>query len=107
VVATAYVSADSGGVITDGRNNAGYCNVIILRSRFDDPTTGSTARATAYFGGGDGTAENTFALDLDNATMEPNQTGAALLNTSRQTHVVIRIITRDYDSTSNIRPDNV
>lgn len=107
VVATAYVSADSGGVITDGRNNAGYCNVIILRSRFDDPATGSTGRTTTYFGGGDGTAENAFALDLDNTGTEPNQTGAALLNTSRQTHVVIRIITRDYDSTSNIRPDNV
>ena len=107
VVATAYVSADSGGVITDGRNNAGYCNVIILRSRFDDPVTGSTGRATTYFGGGDGTAENTFALDLDNTSTEPNQTGAALLNTSRQTHIVLRIITRDYDSTSNIRPDNV
>jgi hypothetical protein len=107
VVATAYVSTDSGGVITDGRNNAGYCNVIILRSRFDDPATGSTGRATTYFGGGDGTAENAFALDLDNTGTEPNQTGAALLNTSRQTHIVIRIITRDYDSMSNIRPDNV
>ena len=107
VVATAYVSADSSGVITDGRNNAGYCNIIILRSRFDDPATGSTGRATTYFGGGDGTAENAFALDLDNTSTEPNQTGAALLNTSRQTHIVIRIITRDYDSTSNIRPDNV
>lgn len=107
VIATAFVSADSGGVITDGRNNAGYCNVIILRSRFDDPTSGSTDRTTAYFGGGDGTAEIALGLDLDNIAIEPNQTGAALLNTSRQTHVVLRIITRDYDSTSNIRPDNV
>jgi hypothetical protein len=106
VVATAYVSSDSSGTITDGRNNAGYCNVIILRSRFDDPATGSTGRATTYFGGSV-SAENTFALDLDNTSTEPNQTGAALLNTSRQTHIVIRIITRDYDSTSNIRPDNV
>jgi hypothetical protein len=107
VVATAYVSSDTGGVITDGRNNAGYCNVIVLRSRFDDPSTGSTGRTTTYFGGGDGTAETTFALDLDNPVVEPNQTAAALINTSRQTHIVLRIITRDYDSTSNIRPDNV
>lgn len=105
VVATAYVS--SSGVITDGRNNAGYCNVIILRSRFDDPATGSTGRDTTYFGGGDGAAENAFAVDLDTLATEPNQTGAALINTSRQTHIVLRIITRDYDSTSNIRPDNV
>jgi hypothetical protein len=106
VVAAAYVSPDSGGVITDGRNNAGYCNVIIIRSRFDDPTTGSTDRTTAYFGGS-APIESAFALDLDNTGVEPNQTGAALLNTSRQTHIVLRVITRDYDSTSNIRPDNV
>jgi hypothetical protein len=105
VIATAYVSG--AGVITDGRNDAGYCNVIIIRSRFDDPTTGSTGRTASYFGGGDGTAETAFSLDLDNAVVEPNQTGAALLNTSRQTHIVIRIITRDYDSSSNMRPDNV
>ena len=106
VVSTAYVSPDSGGVITDGRNNAGYCNVIIIRSRFDDPTSGSTGRTASYFGGG-GTAEAAFTLDLDNTSVEPNQTGAALLNTSRQTHIVLRVITRDYDSASNIRPDNV
>lgn len=105
VIATAYVSG--AGVITDGRNEAGYCNVIIIRSRFDDPSTGSTGRTSAYFGGGDGTAETAFGLDLDNASVEPNQTGAALLNANRQTHIVIRIITRDYDSTSNLRPDNV
>jgi hypothetical protein len=107
VVSTAYVSPDSGGVITDGRNNAGYCNVIIIRSRFDDPTSGSTGRTASYFGGGDGTAEAAFTLDLNNTSVEPNQTGAALLNTSRQTHIVLRVITRDYDSASNIRPDNV
>lgn len=106
VVATAYVSSDSGGIITDGRNNAGYCNVIVIRSRFDDPYTGSTDRTTAYFGG-NGPTEAAFALDLDNVSVEPNQTSAALLNTSRQTHIVLRVITRDYDSTSNIRPDNV
>jgi hypothetical protein len=107
VVSTAYVSPDSGGVITDGRNNAGYCNVIIIRSRFDDPTSGSTGRVASYFGGSDGTAEAAFTLDIDNTAVEPNQTGAALLNTSRQTHIVLRVITRDYDSASNIRPDNV
>ena len=106
VVSTAYVSPDSGGVITDGRNNAGYCNVIIIRSRFDDPTSGSTGRTASYFGGS-GTAEAAFTLDLNNTSVEPNQTGAALLNTSRQTHIVLRVITRDYDSASNIRPDNV
>ena len=105
VVATAYVNG--AGALTDGRNSGGYCNVIILRSRFDDPTTGSVGRTAAYFGGGDGSAENTLATALDNTSSEPDQTKAALLNTSRQTHIVLRVITRDYDSSANIRPDNI
>jgi hypothetical protein len=52
-------------------------------------------------------AEGDLALDLANAD-QPDQSGtAALLNTSRQTHMVLRVITRDMDSGSNIRPDNV
>ena len=104
VVATGYV--DGAGVVQDGRNNAGYCNVIIVRNRFNDPKTGSVIRDDSYFGGSSG-AETTFANLLDNVNDEPNQTAAALINLSRQTHLVLRIITRDMDSTSNIRPDNV
>jgi hypothetical protein len=104
VVATAYVS--SGGALTDGRNNAGYCNVIIVRTRFANPETGVVARTGAYFGGSLA-AENTLSAALDNTGTQPNLTGCALLNASRQTHFVLRIITRDMDSASNIRPDNV
>lgn len=103
VVATGYVD---GGAVKDGRNSAGYCNVIIVRNQFNDPTTGSVIRTSSYFGGSSGT-ETTFGNLLDNTTNEPNQTNAALINLSRQTHLVLRIITRDMDSTSNIRPDNV
>jgi hypothetical protein len=103
VVAQGYV--DAAGALNDGRNAQGYCNVIILRSRFNDPTTGSTYRTNAYFGGSLA-AENILAADLDNVTNEPDQTGCALINFSRQTHFVLRIITRDMDSSSNIRPDN-
>ena len=103
VVATGYVD---GGAVKDGRNAAGYCNVIVVRNQFNDPTTGSVVRTSSYFGGSSG-AETTFGNLLDNTTNEPNQTNAALINLSRQTHLVLRIITRDMDSTSNIRPDNV
>jgi hypothetical protein len=102
VVAVGYV--DLTGALVDGRNAAGYCNVIILRSRFNDPTTGSTTRTSAYFGGSLA-AENTLASDLD--IVEPTQSGCALINFSRQTHIVLRVITRDMDSGSNLRPDNV
>lgn len=104
VVATAYVN--SSGALTDGRNDAGYNNVIILRTRFANPETGVVSRSGAYFGGSLA-AENTLAAALDNTGTQPNLSGCALINMSRQTHFVLRVITRDMDSASNIRPDNV
>jgi hypothetical protein len=104
VVATAYVT--DAGVLTDGRNNAGYNNVIILRTRFASPSTGAVTRVGAYFGGSL-TAENTLAAALDNSGTQPVLAGCALIDMSRQTHFVLRVITRDMDSASNIRPDNV
>lgn len=101
VVAIAYTD---GTYIRDGRNDAGYCNVVILRSRFVDPSSGAVTRD--YFCGGSEN-ETTLAGYLDTPNIEPDQTGAALINMSRQTHLVLRLITRDMDSTSNIRPDNV
>ena len=100
VVATGYTS---GSAMYDGRNNAGYCNVIIVRNQFDDPTTGSVGRTASYVGGSS-SAESTFATALN---AEASQTNAALINLSRQTHIVLRVITRDMDSQANIRPDNV
>lgn len=102
VVATAYVNVTD-NTINDGRNQQGYCNVIIIQSRFNDPSTGSVTRTAAYFGGDSG-PENALTTSLNS---EPDQTDAALINMSRQSHVVLRVITRDMDSSSNIRPDNV
>jgi hypothetical protein len=93
VVAVANVSS---GAVVDGRNAAGYCNVIVLRSRFDDPTTGSVGRGSSYFGSGS-SAETTFAGLLDNTGNEPNQTASGLINLSRQVQVVLRVVTRDVD----------
>ena len=107
VIATGYTDSlnISSNTLYNGRNAQGYCNLIIIQNRFEDPTSGSVSRS--YFGGSSG-VEQTFAKDvLDNSTAEPNQTGAAIINLSRQTHIVLRIITRDMDSSSNIRPDNV
>lgn len=105
VVATGYTSGTSPSVtLTDGRNNAGYCNVIIVRNKFDDPTTGSVTRTASSFFGGSEVADDALATALN---AEAVQTNAALINLSRQTHIVLRVITRDMDSMANIRPDNV
>jgi hypothetical protein len=116
VVATGYINVSGGNsTINLGRNNAGYCNVIIIRNRFDNPaTTGGTTRnqGPSYFGGflsqeENATSGSTAGLTSILNTAATVQTGCALINTSRQTNFVLRIITRDMDSTSNIRPDNV
>jgi hypothetical protein len=101
VVGTGYsASTTAPFVVTDGPNAVGYANYIIIRSRFADPTTGSTARN--YFG-------NTSANEtLIKTRLQTNTalTACAVLNTNRQSHFVLRIITRDMDPTSNLRPDN-
>ena len=86
--------------VTDGFNDAGYANVIIIRSRFGDPTTGDFLRK--HFSG-DQTLEDIMTADL---LAQPAISGSALLNTNRQSHFVLRLITREMDGSSNLRPDN-
>ena len=105
VVAIAYVTGSgAGSTLTEGVNAAGYANVIIIRSRFADPSTGATDRAGAYFGGST-TEEGNLAIRI--REQASTAATAALINLSRQTHFVLRVITRDMDSAANIRPDNV
>ena len=96
VVATAYLS---GPVLTAGQNNAGYAKYIIVRSKFVDPTTGSTS-------------VDPFGRAVSNAALSTflktfRFTTGRLINISHQTQLIFRIITRDYDSSSLMRPDNL
>jgi hypothetical protein len=93
------IASNNGGTITDGANAQGYANYVIIQSRFMDPTTGSVARDP--FGGA---ANDT---SLGNTLKALVQTSARIINANRQVHMVFRIITREMDSASNIRPDNV
>ena len=97
VVATAYnISTTS---LELGSNNAGYARFIIVRSKFGDPTTGSTS-VDPY-----GKAANNAALSTYLTTAR--FTSGRLINLSHQTQLIFRIITRDYDSSSLMRPDNL
>jgi len=86
--------------INDGSNEVGYANYVIIRSRFVDPTTGSINRN--YFGGTQDTEELIQSRLAANGPAE----SCAFLNSNRQSHFVLRIITREMDSMSNLRPDN-
>jgi hypothetical protein len=93
------VANSSSGIITDGVNVTGYANLIIVRNRFNDPTTGSV-----YLRPFGGAANNTaLATSLSTNVF----TTGKLINLSRQTQLIFRVITRDYDSTSLLRPDNL
>ena len=97
VVATAYnIPAVS---VQLGSNSAGYARYIIVRSRFGDPTTGSTS-VDPY---GKAASNATLSTYLKSATF----TSGKLINLSHQTQLIFRVVTRDYDSASLMRPDNL
>lgn len=87
------------GFYTTGSNQVGYCNCIIIRNNYADPTTGSTS-VVNY--GGTSTAADEFYFSLTNDGMATGR----VINMNHQTQVVLRIITRDMDSASRLRADN-
>ena len=94
-----HMVVDTATTITMGSNNAGYSKYIIIRSKFGDPTTGSTD--VAPFGGAvDNVVLSTF---LSTNTFSSGR----LINLSHQTQLIFRIVTREYDSGSLVRPDNL
>ena len=100
IVQTVYSNQSSTNIFTkDGQNSQGYCRFIIIRNQFNDPTTGSTT-------------VKPFGKQLTNATLASylltkNFTPGKVLILSHQTELIFRVITRDYDSTSLVRPDNL
>ncbi len=99
VVQIAYQSGAS--TVVDGPNDVGYANYIIIRTRMTDPLKGGTSPDT--FGKLGSTANNTF---LNTLTSTDGATGR-LINLSHQTTLVFRVITRDLDPTTRLRPDNM
>lgn len=87
-------------IVADNANASGYANWIIIRNHFDAQVAGTTAR---YLFAGSSAAEEAFA---DNLLSYTGQAGG-LINLSRQVQLFLRIVCRDMDSATNIRPDNV
>jgi len=103
-------------VLIDGSNNAGYSRYIIVRGKFADPRTGSTS-VSPYGGAADNLAVSTAVFTGTTKIIGktiPDKNGnnieripPRLINLSRQTQFIFRVITREYDSTSLVRPDNL
>lgn len=98
VVGTAYDNGTAGTTVTDGANTVGYANYIVLEAQMADPTTGSTA--VDPFGS---SAANHNTLIDSGSTVYAGK----MINLNRQTQFVFRIITRELDPTSRLRPDNL
>ena len=88
-------------VLVDGCNTAGYAQYLIVRGQFNDPRSGATTILP-------------YGNQLDNSVLATSMISGLtmikpgrLINLSRQTQLIFRVITRDYDSTSLVRPDNL
>ena len=88
--------------ITDGQNAVGYANYVIIRNRFADPTVGG-ATGRQYFGGSI-TLDNSLGTRLGSQASQA--TTAAFINMNHQVHVALRVVCREMDGASNLRPDN-
>jgi hypothetical protein len=75
----------------------GWANVIVIDARYADPSTGSTALAPF------GSEINTDLFIQSENLLTPRR----LINVSRQTQLVFRVITRELDPVGQIRADNV
>lgn len=85
----------------NGSNKLGYSNFIIIRSNFTDPTTG----AVSLVPWGGVQALSTVFLDAVGKT--PGLASGRLMNMSHQLQLIFRVITRDMDSSTRLRPDNL
>jgi hypothetical protein len=104
----------NGSILATGYNAVGYANYIIVEARRADPTTGSVD--VVPFGG---VATEAFSVALtagismgapsapSGLTPRPVVQSGSLINLSHQIQVVFRVITRDMDAASRLRPDNL
>lgn len=98
-------TAGAGPIYYSGPNNVGYANYIIVDARYTDPTTSGSVLISPYGGTTTtGSALNTAISGVANVFTSPN---GGVINLSHQTQVVFRIITRDMDAASRLRPDNL
>ena len=108
-IARTYVDTSGGSPaihFVDGSNKLGYSNYVIIRNNFTDPSTGAV---TLTNWGGSSAANTAFlnALKKTSGSGPGFSTGGRLLNLSHQIQLIFRVITRDMDSTTRLRPDNL
>ena len=83
-------------------NTVGYANCLVIQNQYTDPTTGSTS--PYQFGGSSGNIGTSLTTPPSSVTLN---TPRRLINLSRQTQLVFRVVTREMDPGAGLRPDNM
>jgi hypothetical protein len=86
----------------------GYANAFLVRGDFADPNAPATLGVfTPNAPGGIADDANAAVGSSANYLLTNPVTSGRVLNQSRQVHVAFRVITREFDSTGILRPDNL
>lgn len=82
-------------------NSLGFANMIVIRSMF-----GKRSNESPYLmpWGGTAAADATFQDELRNA---PSVSSGRLINLNHQVQIILRVITREMDAATKLRPDNL
>lgn len=90
-------------VFTNSYNVQGYANAVLVRGKFTDPAITGGLDPVAL----GGIADTYAATDVSRYLVTNTLSTGRLLNQSHQVQVVMRVITRELDSTGVLRPDNL
>jgi hypothetical protein len=96
---------DTSGRVLDGVDYLGYANYIIIEGSFTvPPTTTRTLASPPNYTSFGGVADSSsgFAAALTAKTTNSGR----LINLSHQVQIALRVITRELDSSTRLRPDN-
>jgi len=114
-----YIQQDAGLFVVDvahgtsmsdivlGANIQGYCNFIIVRGKFTDPTAGSTLATVLGKLADTSTPVSIQSGSITEFLNAQVCVTGRLLNQSNQVQVAMRVITRELDATGVLRPDNL
>ena len=94
----------SSEIVGGSYNQFNYAQYLIVEARYIDPTLNTPLNGTVLVNPfGD---SSTTGQALEDAIRDVNFAGARLINTTKQTQLTFRIITRDMDSSTRMRPNN-
>jgi len=104
VLGTAYTDPAS-STVCDGANPCGFSNWIIIQNRMTTSTSPDFNGSCTLQPFSTATGDDTALAAVLRGIPPEEQTGG-VLNLSRQVQIVLRVICRELDPATNIRPDN-